>query len=418
LFTAGDTICYFFGAENDDVSPSRTYWTEFVGTTPEITLAAKAPIEAQVLPTDLDQLALYVDAWDGLGAQPYFDTAFRMLGISDDIDRFDYRVAESDQGNGLGNKVPAPGTQLMAYRNILLCTGDIDYCGVDDGTQKPDDALALTTFLTLRSNAGLYWSGNSAGTDLYRAGGLASLVALRGFLAATVLSSDHESFGLGFTPRLVARSSGIFDHQPIPPFSGPDTLMAGGCPQFPAMDVLTNFPGISRVEMDYHGNTIAGGAIITQVTSQGMGDSAYVVLSGVSYHSLRNGPGPYVVGIPDRVDHLEDIFIYMYNVVPNPTGAKPIEFANRLDQNYPNPFNPQTTIAFSLKDKAHVSMRIYNVAGQVVATLLDEVRAAGVYRDVTWSGQNNAGQSVSSGVYFYRLVTKNFVETRKMVLLK
>ena len=90
---------------------------------------------------------------------------------------------------------------------------------------------------------------------------------------------------------------------------------------------------------------------------------------------------------------------------------------NNLDQNYPNPFNPQTTIAYSLKERGRVKIDVYNVNGELVKTLLDENRDAGADK-VTWNGTNNANQPVSSGVYFYKLVTNNFSQTKKMVLLK
>ena len=89
-----------------------------------------------------------------------------------------------------------------------------------------------------------------------------------------------------------------------------------------------------------------------------------------------------------------------------------------LDQNYPNPFNPTTTIGFTLRERSHVSLRIYNVAGQLVRTLVDEVRVPGVSHSIDWDGRNARGSSVASGVYFYRLVTKDATMTRKMVLLK
>ena len=73
---------------------------------------------------------------------------------------------------------------------------------------------------------------------------------------------------------------------------------------------------------------------------------------------------------------------------------------------------------YGIKERAHVSLRIYNAAGQLVRTLVDEVLAPDQVTPVEWDGSNNAGQAVSSGVYFYRLVTKNFSQTKKMVLLK
>ena len=88
----------------------------------------------------------------------------------------------------------------------------------------------------------------------------------------------------------------------------------------------------------------------------------------------------------------------------------PGEFS--LSQNYPNPFNPTTWVAYNLPAAQHVNLAIYNVLGQKVATLVDEVQQAGP-QQAEWNASD-----VSSGVYFYRLTTEQNVETRKMLLLK
>jgi hypothetical protein len=88
-----------------------------------------------------------------------------------------------------------------------------------------------------------------------------------------------------------------------------------------------------------------------------------------------------------------------------------------LHQNAPNPFNPTTTIRYSTSGKARVSIRIYNGAGQLVRTLVDQLADPGGHV-VTWDGLSNSGKPVSSGVYFYRLASGDFSQTRKMVLLK
>ena len=100
-----------------------------------------------------------------------------------------------------------------------------------------------------------------------------------------------------------------------------------------------------------------------------------------------------------------------------PTGVK-TAFANSLSQNYPNPFNPQTSITFTVKERSPVTVKVYNVAGQLVRTLVNDERAPGTAHTITWDGRNDAGMQVASGVYFYRLVAKNFTQTKKMVLLK
>ena len=90
-----------------------------------------------------------------------------------------------------------------------------------------------------------------------------------------------------------------------------------------------------------------------------------------------------------------------------------------LANNYPNPFNPTTTIHYGVREQGHVTLRIYNVAGQLVRTLVDDVRMplAGGYT-ARWDGRSRAGQPVASGVYFYKLSTRSFAKTKKMVLLK
>jgi flagellar hook assembly protein FlgD len=120
--------------------------------------------------------------------------------------------------------------------------------------------------------------------------------------------------------------------------------------------------------------------------------------------------------VSDRADHLHDIITWLGNVINQPTDAS-VSYRTSLAQNYPNPFNPQTTIAFSLRERGHVILTVYNVAGERVRTLAEESFDAGPQR-VVWDGRNDAGAPVSSGVYFYRLVTGGFSQTRKMVLLK
>lgn len=88
-----------------------------------------------------------------------------------------------------------------------------------------------------------------------------------------------------------------------------------------------------------------------------------------------------------------------------------------LHQNYPNPFRPETTIRFVMPERAHVSLRVYDVAGHLVSTLVDGVRRAGG-QEVVWDGRDMNGAAVSSGIYFYQLSTGHQFLTRKMILLK
>ncbi|MCF8259642.1 MAG: T9SS type A sorting domain-containing protein [Melioribacteraceae bacterium] len=88
-----------------------------------------------------------------------------------------------------------------------------------------------------------------------------------------------------------------------------------------------------------------------------------------------------------------------------------------LSQNYPNPFNPTTNINFTLPTASDVELTVYNSLGKEVKKLISENRPEGVH-SVSWNATDNSGRKVSSGVYFYKLTTGDFVDSRKMILLK
>jgi hypothetical protein len=97
------------------------------------------------------------------------------------------------------------------------------------------------------------------------------------------------------------------------------------------------------------------------------------------------------------------------------SGSVPSQF--ELRQNYPNPFNPSTVISFQLPVSGKARLAIYNIAGQLIRTLLDGSAAAGAHA-VSWDGRDARGQIVASGVYVYKLEAGEFVETRKMSFLR
>lgn len=108
-----------------------------------------------------------------------------------------------------------------------------------------------------------------------------------------------------------------------------------------------------------------------------------------------------------------------YQLVTVATGIEPdhpvLKFS--LAQNYPNPFNPQTTIVFALPKTGKAKLEIFNVLGQKVKTLVDHSMTAGEYT-IKWNGRADGGYQVASGIYFYRLTAGNFVQSRKMILIR
>jgi hypothetical protein len=127
-----------------------------------------------------------------------------------------------------------------------------------------------------------------------------------------------------------------------------------------------------------------------------------------------NDPSTPLVSVPVRLD------IGSVNVGESRTGV-PASF--ELMQNYPNPFNPTTKIGYAIPEQAVVSLRIYNVLGQVVRTLATGLYNAG-YHEAVWNGRTTLGSQVSGGLYFYRLEAKStnsasaYFDMKKMMLVK
>ncbi len=106
-----------------------------------------------------------------------------------------------------------------------------------------------------------------------------------------------------------------------------------------------------------------------------------------------------------------------YNLNVDEDTLMPVEKMT-LNANYPNPFNPDTNISFALARDENVNLRIYNIRGQLVKNLIDrEYREQG-YHSVVWNGTDNSGNTVSSGVYLYKLDSEQESRTRKMILMK
>jgi hypothetical protein len=103
--------------------------------------------------------------------------------------------------------------------------------------------------------------------------------------------------------------------------------------------------------------------------------------------------------------------------VDGPMGVPGLLEAVHLFQNRPNPFSPSTQIGFDLPQRGWAELRIYDVSGRLVRTLVDEKRPRG-RQSVRWDGRDESGRTVPSGVYFYSLIASGVDESRKMILVK
>ncbi|MBT4149847.1 MAG: T9SS type A sorting domain-containing protein, partial [Candidatus Marinimicrobia bacterium] len=120
----------------------------------------------------------------------------------------------------------------------------------------------------------------------------------------------------------------------------------------------------------------------------------------------------------DTVDVTGDnrvIHVNRYDYLSTESEGVPTEFA--LHENYPNPFNPTTTLRFDLPEVSNLTLTIYNMLGQKIRTYDMQSTPAG-HHSLKWNATNDYEDPVGAGVYLYQLQAKDFVKTRKMVLLK
>jgi hypothetical protein len=424
LFVPCDTICFYFCAVSDTPFCDANYFSIPAGTSDDCWFVMDNPDEFTILPAggwknggDI----LYVDGMNFRGAQPFFDSAFDFLGILDQVDRFDVRGPSS----GVSNRLAGVGTDgghgvkdvfqqlLLCYKKIIWNTGDLAInLGDGSGTpEKTNDYLTLLIFLdNLPGAGGVYLNGDDL-AETWDGYTTAVEQAVRDvYMNFGLIDGNHRNLGLAINPLVYGEPGSCFED-----VLGPDTLVAyAGCPLINDFDVLTNGAN-SSIEMSYGAEGSGLGATIAQRTVNLVGDTVGVVLSGYSFHYIRDDRPN---GILDRSVHMYRILTWLQNTVAFPIGGGSPGYVNSVEQNYPNPFNPNTTITYSVKERARVTLKIYNVAGQLVKTLVDDMKTPGIAHAKVWDGRNNSGQPVSSGVYFYKLVTKNFTQTKKMVLLK
>ncbi len=450
---AMDTLEFFFGGMN--AIGQWTYWRQgcldgmppFI--TPNFDEACVCPMEMQILPGagyyrggDI----FYVDQCSGRGAQPYFDWSFKLLGIDHLVDRFDKRGPGSLQGNGVAMLCNNWTTKIMdIYHRIIWNSGNLSAGTAGNGTpwqDKSNDCVMMDYILTFHQYPIPIYIMWLSGDDL--AEEWAGIPECSGFsqkwIPHNLITGDHHDLGhpdspvgVGTPPGYVALSSssavpsmGLFYHG----LFGPDIFFVEGeaTSDFDVIDPVT-FSTLEMAYEDEQGLPLTPNynpAIIAALddTINVFDKTNLVVLSGFSFDRIRDDrPGPGGVGatgVMARVDHMRDILDPDSSWIANPVPVvETPTFTNSLAQNYPNPFNPTTTIKYSIKERAHVTLKIYNVAGQLVKTLVDQEqnpRADGFA--VRWNSRSNAGDPVSSGIYFYKLVTKDFTQTKKMVLLK
>ncbi len=209
-------------------------------------------------------------------------------------------------------------------------------------------------------------------------------------------------------------------------FTGDVYSLDGGCPVFRDYDAISSVgTGVTTHQFKSPDFGTLGDATIVMNTNAAQ--SFNTIHQSHPWFDIANPTGAPVTPEPEVV-LMEKILGCVLPISclqsPDPTsvpGDEQLDAVPKrtvLFQNAPNPFNPATTIRFDLARDGHVRLRIYDVAGRLVRTLVDEKRAAAFGHTAVWNGMDDAGQRASSGVYFYRLEAGTYMATRKLIMLK
>jgi len=219
------------------------------------------------------------------------------------------------------------------------------------------------------------------------------------------IRNSYETFRSPEIKRIATNQSRVYSY--LRPYMDQNGIVAVNFSGNTAVTTLSIKPGDLRVSTD---------SLLT-------GKVYYLndVLNDTSYTVTKSTIDSFQVNLPSwgsSVFILSDTLInFVTKIATLPVENSPKRFT--LFQNYPNPFNSVTTIHYIVGGEGyiHTTLKVYNTLGKEIRVLIDKSQKAGFY-SVLWDGKDQKGNEVTSGLYFYQLRTKNFVQTRKMTILK
>jgi hypothetical protein len=299
----------------------------------------------------------------------------------------------------------------------------------------------MITYLDLFPWSLSYWSGVPPyGMTLYKSkydigptqtGSVFSLPAYDGkidFEDLVMFSIGYGQTVRGELPKIVPQTEPVVVSLGSPVTVGDEVrvpvMIGGGVPDLRAMSIelrgaFGSFLGAEK------GALLAPYETPVMVLSRSSGSTVYVdcAVMGLDARSL-SGEGEVLVlrfsgttsvGLTQAECRTSVNTALDITVAKEKAGTPPTRYS--LEQNYPNPFNPATVIEYQVLETGRVTLEVFSVLGEKVATLVHEVQETGSYRQ-EWNGRDESGRQVSSGIYIYRLKAGDFSGVRTMLLLK
>jgi len=424
----GDQVHYYFEADDSvDGDLQTTRMTGQAGGSiegfddPDF-LAWDANYQMRALPTITEDpnnpgeylipKVLFWNDFGDRGGRDQWHNAFRNLGFVPGIgyDTYMTQGPSSGVGNGLGGRATA--AQLQYYTELCYTVGDLDVftMGYQAYDQDASDDIAQLTLWLSGGDKDMFLTGDGLIQDLANADP-ATLEFMEAFVSVRFDNRDIRPLIDGQTAPVVLKTAETV-------FQNISSWIAyGGCRIINQFDATTPINTATRQAEFADANGTSGAYGYSAATLNLAANNNRTVHLPYDLMYVMNDPADIAGGLSARVRVLEDVLSY-FGVEGDDNEISDVPVAQKFTvSNYPNPFNPSTKIAFTMPQRGHLTLKIYNVRGELVRTLIDEVREAGADH-IMWDGSSNQGSQVSSGVYFYEARTGGEVKVEKMALVK
>lgn len=425
LLFPGDVLHYYIRA-GDDVGGDVQYSTLPANITGfgdfSHPLAYNSSFVVHALPTIADDgfggyevpPTLFWNDFANRGAENEWYGALDNLGYAagQDYDIFYTNRPDASVGNGIGGRTS--GLAMAHYDNLLYSAGDLGITTISNGDYNVDAGDDIGTLLNWMSsgNKNLFLTGDNLASDLGINAGGNGISFLETVMGLNITTADLRSFiGNQTTPLVLAMAGN-------PVFQGIDSWVAyGGCLRINTFDGVETRAGATRLAEFANAGGNGGSYNFAAATLNVYQATNKVITMPYDLRYLYTDASAKVnAPLASRTLVLKSVLDYFG--VSDGTGVVSTVPASQkfAVTNYPNPFNPTTRIDYQIKAPGHLSLKVFNVRGELVRTLIDGAVEASDF--VMWDGTSDAGASVSSGVYFYEARMGNDVQVSKMALVK
>jgi hypothetical protein len=350
------------------------------------------------------------------GGEQEWHTSLLNLGLRPGIDYDTYYTngPSSGVGNGLGGRAGTIGT-IRDYSEILYTAGDLGAYTItnDDYTADGGNDVGLLTEWLELGDKDMFMTGDDLVFDL-NGSGSATQILQTDWIGVDLIDTDlRTNINNQATPLVKITASN-------PVFATVNEWIAyGGCLVFNTFDAVET-RGLAQRLAQFCNTSGTPDYTYSAATLNINGTSRIISLPyDLMFVYTNPDEDKAAAGLSARARLLDDVLTY-FGVTYDGANASPVPDAGMkfAARNYPNPFNPKTNIYLDLPKAGHLSLKIFNVRGELVRTLVDGQQAAGSNVHFQWDGTNDRGSSVSAGVYFYEARIGGEVRVNKMALVK